>query len=67
MDKYKGIVPFVVITIRSFSHSWVITGLATIVTWWVPHVEQELLTFPEHMSSSQVLVGFMLRDLYFSV
>jgi hypothetical protein len=29
----------------------------------VPLVEQELLSLPEHPSSSPVLVGFMLLDL----
>ena len=33
---------------RSFPHSWLVTGF---VTWRVPHVEQELLTFLKHMSS----------------
>ena len=28
-------------------------------------VEQELLTFPEHLSSHRVLVGFVLLDLEF--
>ena len=40
-----------VITFRSFSHSWLITGFLTRVTRRVPHVEQELPTLPEHMSS----------------
>ena len=30
---------------------------------WVPHVEQELLTLPEHLRSPPVLVGFELLDL----
>ena len=29
----------------------------------VPIVEEELITLPEHMSSSPVLVGFVLFDL----
>jgi hypothetical protein len=29
-------------------------------------MEQELLTFLEHMGSSPVLVGFVLFDLWFS-
>ena len=36
-----------VITIRSFPHSWLITEFVTRVTRWVPLVEQELLTLPE--------------------
>ena len=31
----------------------------------VPIVEEELITLPEHMSSSPVLVGFVLFDLQF--
>jgi len=38
-------------------HSWLITGFVTIVTWGVPHVEQELLTLQEHMRSSLVFSG----------
>jgi hypothetical protein len=34
-----------------FLHSWLITGFATRVTRWVPHVEQELITLPENLSS----------------
>jgi hypothetical protein len=29
----------------------------------LPHVEQELLSLPEHLRSPQFLVGFMLLDL----
>ena len=60
--KWHRYVPFVVITIRSFPHSWLITGIVTRVTQRVPHVEQELLTLPEHMSSPPVWVGFVLLD-----
>ena len=41
-------------TSRSFPHSWLITGFVTRLTRRVPLVEQELLTLPEHQSSSQV-------------
>ena len=44
----------VVNTSRSFPHSWFLTRFATRLTWWVPLVEQELLTLPEHMSSPPV-------------
>jgi len=44
----RGYVWFVVITIRSFTHSWFITGF---VITWVSHVEHDLVTHPEHMSS----------------
>ena len=37
------------------------------VTWWVSHVEQELLTLPEHMSSSPVFSRIRVaRSLFFS-
>ena len=52
-----GYVPFVVITIRSIPLSWLVTGFVTRVTRRVPHVEQELLTLPEHMSSYPVFSG----------
>jgi hypothetical protein len=29
----------------------------------LPHVEQELLSLPEHLGSPSVLVAFMLLDL----
>ena len=48
-------------------HSWYITGFLTSVTRRVPYVEQELLTLPDHLNSSIVLVGFVLLDLWFSV
>ena len=44
-------VPLVVNTSWSFPHSWPITGFVTRLTWWVPPVEQELLTLLEHLSS----------------
>ena len=57
----------VVIKIRSFPHSWLITGFLTRVTRWVPHVKQELPTLPEHLSSPRFLVRFVLFDLLFYV
>jgi hypothetical protein len=47
----------------SFPHSWLIIGFVTRLTQRVPLVEQELLTRPEHLSSSRFLVGFVLLDL----
>jgi hypothetical protein len=44
-------------------HSWLITGFVTKFTRRVPLVEQELLTFPEHLSSPQFSVEFVLLDL----
>jgi hypothetical protein len=52
-----GYVPFVVSTLQSFPHLWLIIGFVTRLIWRVPLVEQELLTFPEHLSSSPVLSG----------
>jgi cytochrome bd-type quinol oxidase subunit 1 len=48
---------FVIITIWFLAHSWFITGFITRVTGRMPHVEQELLALPEHMSSSPVFSG----------
>jgi hypothetical protein len=48
-------VPLVVNTSRSVPHSWIITGFVSRLTRRVSLVEQELLTFPEHMSSPSVL------------
>jgi hypothetical protein len=42
---------------QSFPHSRIITGFVTRLTWWVPLVEQELLTLPEHLSSPPVFSG----------
>jgi hypothetical protein len=53
----------VVSTSHSFPHSWLITGLVTRLTRWVPLVDQELLTPLEHPGSSRVLVEFSLLDL----
>ena len=54
------IVPLVVSTSGSFSHSYHITGFVTRLTRPVPLVEQELLTLPVHRRLS---VGFVLLDL----
>ena len=45
---------FVVSIHRSIPHSRLITGFVTRLTRWVPLVEQELPTLPEHPSSSPV-------------
>ena len=58
----------VVNTSRFFPHSWLITGVITRVTWRVALVEQELVTLPEHMSSSPVCSGVgVARSLVFCV
>ena len=43
-----GYVPFVVIILRSFHHLWLINWFVTRLTRLKAHVEQELLSFPEH-------------------
>ena len=43
--------------LSSFTHSWLITEFVTRKTRWVPLVEEELHTLPEHMSSSPVFNG----------
>jgi hypothetical protein len=52
-----GYVPPVVNTSWSFSHTWFITGFVTRLTRRVLLVEQQLLTHPEHLSSSPVYNG----------
>jgi hypothetical protein len=49
---------FVIITIRSFPHSWLVTGLVTRETRQVPLVEHRNL--PEHPSLPLLLVEFVL-------
>jgi hypothetical protein len=49
-----GYVPLVVSTSLYFPLSWLITGFVTRLTRWVPLVEQELLTLPEHLTCSPV-------------
>jgi len=61
-SSYVGCVPFVIITIRYFPHSWLNTRFVTRVTRQVPHVEQELPILPEHLISP-VLSG--VHCLYF--
>jgi hypothetical protein len=47
----------VVNTSQSFPHSWLITGFVNRLTQRVPLVEQELPTFPEHLSSPLIFSG----------
>jgi hypothetical protein len=49
--------------LKSFPHLCLITGFLIRVTKQVPLVEQELLTFPEHRSSSQVLCSVIFSFL----
>ena len=63
----NGYVLFEVIIIQSFPHLWFITGFVTRVTRQVSHVEQDLLTSPEHLNSPQVFSGLVLINLTFSV
>ena len=53
----KMYVPLVINTSRSFPHSPLITGFVTRLARWLPLVEQELLTLPEHLSSPPVFSG----------
>jgi hypothetical protein len=64
-----GYVPLVVNTSLSFPHSWLITGFVTRLTrQWVPLMEQQRPTFPEHLSSSPVLSGVgVIRSLVLCV
>ena len=63
-----GFVPFVIITILSFPHSWLILGFVTRVTRRVALVEQELLTLPEYLRSPAVISrGHVVQSLVFSV
>ena len=57
-----GYVPLVVNTSRSFPRSWLTTGFVTRLTRRVSLEEQELLTFPGHLSSPRFCVGFVLLD-----
>jgi hypothetical protein len=54
---YRIYVPLVINTSRPFPHSWLINRLVTRLTRWVPLVEQELSTLPEHRSSTPVFSG----------
>jgi len=56
-----GYVPFIVVIIRFFPHLWLITGIVKRVTQRMPHAQYELLTLPEHLPSSRILVGFVLQ------
>jgi hypothetical protein len=62
-----GYVPFVVITIWFFPHSWLITWFLTRVRRRVPLVEQELLTLSEHLNSPPVFSGVRGHSFVFSV
>ena len=67
MEVY-GYVPFVVITIRSFPRSWLITRFVTSVILRLSHVEQELCTVPGHLNSPPVFSGFRVdQSLIYSV
>ena len=52
-----GYVPLVVSTFRPFPHSWLIMDFVTRLIRPVSVVEQELLTLPNHLSSSPVFGG----------
>ena len=63
-----GYVPLVGSASRSFPHAWLITGFVLRVTWLVSLAEQELVTLPENLNSSQVFSGVpVARSLVVSV
>ena len=55
--RFIGYVPLIVNTSRSFPRSWLTTGFVTRWARWVPLLEQELHTLPEHLSSPPVFNG----------
>jgi hypothetical protein len=57
---YVLYVPLVVNISRFFPHSLLITGFITMLIQWVPLMEQELLTLPEHLSSPPVFSGILV-------
>jgi hypothetical protein len=61
-----GYVPLVVNISRSFPHSWLITECVTRLTQWMPLVEEELPSLPEHHSSPRLLVVFVLKKICLS-
>ena len=52
-----GYVLFIVIKVRSFTQSWLTSGIVTIVTRLVPLVEQEMFTLTEHLCLPPVFNG----------
>ena len=63
-----GYVSLAVNSPLSFPHSWLITRFITRLTRWVPFVVQELLTLPEHLTSSPVFsVVRVIRSLVLCV
>ena len=66
VSKDQWYVQLVVITIQWFPRVWLNTGFTTKVARQMPHVEQEPLTLPEHMSYSLVFSGVCV-DLLFTV
>ena len=64
----QGYMPLVLSTSRSFPHSRLIIGFVTRLTRRMPLVEQELFTFPKHLSSPPVISGVRVtRSLVFYV
>jgi hypothetical protein len=64
-----GYVPFVVIILRSFHHLWLINWFVARLTRLMTHVEQELLSFPEHTGfwwcSCCSILNFLCKALSF--
>ena len=64
VTNYHRYVPLVVNTSESFPHLRSITGFLTRLTGWVPLVEQELLTIPEHLNSPSLCVlGILISSI----
>ena len=53
-------VPFVIISILSSHHSWLISGFVIRVKQWVSLVEQELLILSEYFPSPWVVCGIRI-------
>ena len=56
-------VPFVVITIQFFPHSWLNTGFVTRVTWRCHMWNRNCLPFRSTRVHTRYLMGFVLLDL----
>ena len=67
ITNYHAYVPFVVITIQSFSHAWLITRFVWRVTWRAPPVEHELLIIPEHLLDFSTIHFAQYSVLYITV
>jgi hypothetical protein len=52
---FSDLFAMICVSISSFFHiSWLIKGYLIRIKWRMPHVEQELLTLPEHLTSRRI-------------